>query len=146
MKSFKKVILGVKLDEGFEIVSLLNRLDFLKTSDIFLVHVSRSTDHSLFPELKLAFYPSGEEKIILEQAIIGKLNQIKNSMVSSGRSGEIQVECLFSGNPKKSFCQFASEINSDLILLMAEKSKFPIASFVQYQIDHSKIPVFILRP
>lgn len=146
MKSFKRVVIGVKLDEEAEHLDFLRGLSFLKDADIYLVHTSRLTNFGLFPELKLGLFPSGESKVLLEQAVLAKLNQIKSHLVGPENLGKISSECLFYENPKKGFCQHVADVRADLVILMGEEKHMPFGSFMHYQLNHINVPVFILKP
>jgi hypothetical protein len=146
MKSFNRVVVGIKFDEYDAVLKLLGKLEFLKSSEVYLVHVSTVHDYHMVPDLNLPFYPSPESKIIIEQAVLNRLNQFKNLILPPGFDGVLNTECLFSTNPKKRFCEYVTELKANLVILMAEKKHLPFGSFIHYQFNHLHTPIFILKP
>ena len=146
MKSFKRVVVGIKFGEDEETLRSLGKIEFLKNAEIYLTHVSRVTDYSFLPELNLPLYPAADAKVIIEQTAIGKLNQIKSELAMLGLTGKIYSECLFSESIKKGFCHFVNETQADLVILLADKEISVFESFIHYQLNHLKAPVLILKP
>lgn len=146
MKSYKRVVIGIKFGEDEETLRSLGKIEFLKNAEIFLTHVSRVTDYTFLPDLNLPLYPSADAKVIVEQTVLGKLNQIKSELSTLGLTGNINADCIFSENLKKGFCHFVNEMHADLVVLLAEKEISVFDSFIHYQLNHTKAPVLILRP
>jgi hypothetical protein len=145
LKNFRKVVVGVKFDEDKNDIDILPTLIFLKNADIHLIHMSKTVDYNIFPEINLPYIPYPEQKIVIEQAVITRLNKVKERLVAEGFKGKISSECVFSKNLKQDFCHLATQHQANLTIVMAKKKRSFLPSFIQYQLVHSNIPILIIK-
>lgn len=140
-----KVVVGLKLDEVEDLTSELSKLEFLKTTDLVLLHISSYKEYEKFSDLSLTPYSVDEEKLVVEQEILKRLNRIRDGLVNHGFSGEVTTVCEFSNHPKKNFNEHVSKTRAGFILIFGSKEKKVRGSFVQYLLHHGNVSVIVLR-
>ena len=147
MKFGKKVVVAVDMNEtSFEHMKMLRHLDFLKQSEVHFVHVSQSNSYGYgFGEVSLV-YPTAADQELLEQVVQTKLNKWSQEVMPMGSQGNVTTRCLFDEKPKEKLCLYATEVNADMIVILArDKHGFFDSSFSQYVTRHSKCHVLILK-
>jgi nucleotide-binding universal stress UspA family protein len=147
MKKLKVALVGIKFDDdSIDSFPLLRKLDFLNDVEIHLVHISNMHHYSLGEDLNIPIYPEGEAKVVIEHAVSSKLESLSREILPLEFTGKVVSQSLFSKHPKKAFLEYAEKIHANLIILFAEKKRhFSMGSFIQYQIHHSPVNVFVLR-
>lgn len=144
--SLRSVVVGVKLDEEHDLAASLSKLDFLLSSDITLLHVSKFQEFGQFSELNFPPYEVSDERLVVEQEVLRRLNNIKEDLVSKGFQGEIQSVCEFSNHPKNAFLTFLENNHFELACTFRGKRRFIRGSFVQYLLHHSDVTTLVLNP
>ncbi len=126
----------------------LEKMEFLKDSEIHLVHVFQTTTYAFGLALSEAalIYPIQEEREKLEQSILTSLKKIADQNMPESFNGTIHYHCLFSDIPKKAFCEFVDDKLINLILISSrEKRGLFESSFAQYVAGHTKANLIILK-
>ena len=147
MKKLKVAVLGIQFNEDhLQTWKLLNDMPFLDDVEIHLTHVAGASDHAVNAALNLPLFPASEARVIIEHAVTSKLEQISREILPVSHKGRIIVKCLFSSHPKKDFCEYATKVGADLVILAADNDrKISLDSFIQYQSLHAKSAVLVLR-
>jgi hypothetical protein len=118
MKKIKSAIVGIDFNEHALVnLELLSEMSFLKNVDLHYVHVSMKQSYSWGKDLNLPLYPEGEARVVIEHAVIDKLQELGEKYAPYGYSGNVSHACLFSSNPRKEFAAFAEQIGAGLVIL-----------------------------
>jgi hypothetical protein len=147
MKKIKSAIVGIDFNEQAQVnLELLSEMTFLKNVDLHFVHVSMMQPYSWAKDLNIPLYPEGEARVVIEHAVVEKLQELGEKYSPIGYSGTIRHVCLFSSNPRKEFAGFTEKTGAGLVILLAEKQRhLSLGSFINYQCHHGAAHVLVLR-
>jgi nucleotide-binding universal stress UspA family protein len=143
----RKVIIAVDINDQIEeMLSPLRKLEFLKNSEINLVHASPLLRYGYPLDFGSYSYPLAEDRVVIEQAILNKISSIQEKILPFGFTGIAKIKCLFGDKEAEAFCDYAREINADLVIIAPRKSKsFFDSSFCHYVTRHAQNNLFILK-
>lgn len=141
-KGHLKVACAVKVDESSLKNFSLKKYPFLGKSIIHMVHISPSSHYSFFPGIVNKF-PSAERQLVVKEAVLNRLEKLFPQVVPENFSGEYHVDCIFSNNTKKSFCEISNEFDTDLMIIPQRQKAF--GSFLHFQVNHSDKNILVLR-
>lgn len=149
MKFAEKIAIAVDLSvEAPDEFDPLKEFDFLKNSEIHLVHVFQTTTYSFgygFSEVAL-IHPMQDDRNKLEASILSALKKIAETKIPKTFTGKISCECLFNDSPQRAFCDYVEKNHIDLVLVSSrEKRGLFESSFAQYVAGHSKANMIILK-
>lgn len=147
MKKIKIAMIGIDFNELSQPqLDLIAEMSFLQTVDLHFVHISMMQPYSWAKDLNIPLYPEGEAKVVIEHAVIDKLQELGDKYAPTGHVGSIHYTCLFSSNPKKEFADYAEKIGAGLVLILAGKERrLSLGSFINYQCHHCPAHVLVLR-
>ena len=144
----KIVVVAVSLEkETHRALLQLKNIDLSPDAEIHLVHVVPVIWYGRGLQLSVLTYPLEEERPRIEQAILAKLNSVKEELLPLHTN--VTYRCLFDANEKAAFADYAIKSQADLIVV-ASRNKHGVAtvfdsSFAQYQVKHSTANILILR-
>jgi hypothetical protein len=143
----RKVVVAVNLNLKLEeILKPLKGLDFLKYSEVHLVHVFQTTSYALgFSEYPL-IYPLQEDQQVIEQSVTSLLQKIGGDLFGQEFEGKLVTHCLFSDNPKKKFCEYLQDQRAELAIVASRQQRGLFeSSFAQYVARHSDAHLMVLK-
>lgn len=137
-----KVALALKVDESSLNKTSLRNYSFLEKAKINLVHISPASRFSFIPGM-IDNFPPEERQLVVREAVLNRLEKNRSHLLPDGFSGEYNVECLFSNNIKKAFCEKVKEIDADLSVIPQRQKSF--GSFLHFQLVHGRSNILVLR-
>jgi len=125
----------------------LKNLDLNPDAEIHLVHVVPVIWYARGMQLSVLTYPLEDERPRIEQAILAKLNSVKDELLPLHTN--VTCRCLFDANEKAAFADYALKSQADLVVV-ASRNKHGVvtlfdSSFAEYQLKHSTSSILILR-
>jgi nucleotide-binding universal stress UspA family protein len=147
MSKFQKVVVSI-LGEGeeVEIFKVLKDSSLSKPKEIHFVTLVRSIEYGYgLGEYNLIF-PVTEDREKIREEKIQKMKSLVEKNLSKDLIGSIKYECLFDENPKHKLCDYVSDNQIDLIIMVARKKRGLFeSSFTQYVAKHTDADVMILK-
>lgn len=143
----KKVVIAADLTNDInEVLKPIRSMDFLKHSEIHLVHVFNTVDYGfVFGEFPLV-YPVEADRNSISESVLSMLRRTGKEIVPAGFEGKVIEHCLFSENPKVKFSHYLKDIHPDLVIIASrEKHGMFESSFAQYVAKHSATNMLILK-
>lgn len=143
----RKVAISVNLNEPHpEILNAVRSLEFLNLSEVYLMTVQLTTTYAIGLGESSIIYPLESEQRKIKEQSIAKLKEIGRLILPSGFKGKFGVECIFSDDPKRKFCEFVEDNHIDTVILAArEKRGIFESSFTNFVAKHSKANIIILK-
>jgi nucleotide-binding universal stress UspA family protein len=143
----RKVLVAIDInDQMEEMLAPLRKLEFLNNSEINLVHASPLLRYGYPLDFGSYSYPLAEDKVVIEQAVLNKIAGVQEKILPYDFTGTVKIKCLFGDKEAEAFCDYAREINADLVILAPRKSKsFFDSSFCHYVTRHAHNNLLILK-
>jgi hypothetical protein len=147
MSFSSKVAVAINLnDPHAEIFKAMKQLEFLNNSEIHFVTVNMTTTYAIGLGESSIVYPLIDDQKKIQESAVAELGKLSEAFVGLDFKGKIFMDCLFSDDPKRKFCEFVTEKNIDTIILAArEKRGIFESSFTQYVNKHSHANMIILK-
>ena len=147
MNFARKVIVPVNMDNNLgEVLKPLRGLEFLNRCEIQLVHVFQTTNMAYgFGEYSLIF-PLETDRKKFEESVVSTLSKVSSELFPLNFQGKVISKCLFSEDPKDTFCKYVTEEKADLIIVPARKKHgWYESSFAQFVTKHTEANILILK-
>jgi hypothetical protein len=147
MRFAKKVVIAAELsDDMSEVLKSVRSMDFLKHSEVHLVHVFNTIDYGfVFGEFPLV-YPVEADRKAISESVMSMLQKTSKEILPPGFEGKMVEHCLFSENPKSKFCEFVKESGADLVIVSSrEKHGLFESSFAQYVGKHTAANLLVMK-
>lgn len=147
MSFAKRVALAVNVQTNMSgVYTTLSGIDFLRESEIHIVHVCPIITYPLVVSGMTMTFPIEDDRRHMERWVLGELMDLSRQILPRAEKERLNYHCLFSENPKHRFTQFLQEMRIDLAIIAArEKHGLFESSFAQYVTKESKSNVMILK-
>jgi hypothetical protein len=147
MSFAKKVAIAINLnDPHAEIFKAMKQLEFLVNSEIHFITINMTTTYAIGLGESSIVYPLIDDQKKIKESTVAELGKLSAAIVGHDFKGKIFLECLFSDDPKRKFCEFVAEKNIDTVIVAArEKRGIFESSFTQYVNKHSHANMIILK-
>jgi hypothetical protein len=143
----KKVAVAVSLDDDLMVhLQTLKDMEFLRDSEIHLIHVFNTISYAVgFAEAPL-IYPVEEDRRNIEKAVLGRLETLWLDVLPVGFRGKAIFKCLFHEDPKQKFANYLDEIKADLCIVATRKRRGLFeSSFAHYLEKHAHAHLIVLK-
>jgi hypothetical protein len=147
MSFLQKIALAINLNQpNLEVFETLRKMDFLIGKEIHLVNINLTTTYALGLGEASIVYPLMTEQKQIHDSTIKELKRLAPEILPENFKGKLEVDCLFSDDPKRKFCHYVEENGLDTVIIAArEKKGFFESSFTQYVTKHTKVNVIVLK-
>jgi hypothetical protein len=142
-----KVGIAVNLNDPVpDILSCLKTMDFLNGNEVHFLTVHQTTTYAIGLGETSIIYPLESDRKQIREMTQKKLQEVSREFLPKHFKGQVVVECLFSDDPKRKFCDYISENHIDTVIVASrEKRGFFESSFAQFITKHSRANIIILK-
>lgn len=123
----------------------LRKMDFLKFSDIHLVHAVKE----YYTGYDVLFGPQAfieEDKTLIEASVINRLKELSNYILPYDFKGKVHFHCIFGVSPKEAFVEKLKILAPDLTVILTRKNHGLMEdSFAYYCGLHAESDVLVIR-
>jgi hypothetical protein len=129
-----------------ELLSALKTMEFLISDEVHCISVQQTTTYAIGLGESALIYPVEPERKKVRELSLKRLEQISKEILPNNFKGKIVLECLFSDDPKRKFCDYVAENNLDTVIVASrEKRGIFESSFAQFITKHSRANMIILK-
>lgn len=124
----------------------LQSTPWIKDAEIHLINVFHTHNYLLGTEDIPLAYPIETNLEEIKKSTINYLKRVGRESFNQVPEDRIHFECLFSDDPKQTFCDYVNDIKADLSIILTRKKRgFFESSFGQYVSRHSNSHVLLLK-
>lgn len=147
MKFARRVAVAFNLNQPFpEVYGTLKNLQFLDECEIHLIHSYLTLSYLIGMGETALVYPLSGDREKIEQAVQATLMSYSRKIFPEGFKGKVIVRCLFSDDPKRTFCDYVKEENIDMVIVATrEKKGLFESSFTQFVNKHTTANMMVLK-
>lgn len=147
MKFARKVAVAVNLNQPLpEVFKTLKDLEFLNHCEIHLVHSFLTINYLVGMGDTALVYPLESDRKLIQESVMATLNSYAQKIFPADFKGKVITHCLFSDDPKGSFCDYIKMEHIDLVITAArEKKGLFESSFTHYVQKHTSANLIVLK-